>query len=95
MVNNLPNKEATRVGESGALISGGQRQRIAIARALYSDAKVFIFDEATSALDQKTEKELIQVFNSFKNEILFIMVTHRLNSLSICDQIIDLDKINN
>lgn len=95
LVNNLPNKEATRVGESGALISGGQRQRIAIARALYSDAKVFIFDEATSALDQKTEKELIQVFNSFKNEILFIMVTHRLNSLSICDQIIDLDKINN
>ena len=76
------------------LFSGGQRQRIAIARALYSDANVFIFDEATSALDQETEREVMSVLNNIKNDIVVMIVSHRVSILKSCDQIIDMDKIN-
>ena len=94
LVDSLPKKEETIVGEGGMLFSGGQRQRIAIARALYSDANVFIFDEATSALDQETEREVMSVLNNIKNDIVVMIVSHRVSILKSCDQIIDMDKIN-
>lgn len=41
----------TDVGEGGSSLSGGQRARVALARALYSDAKVFLLDDSLAALD--------------------------------------------
>ncbi|MCV4771305.1 ATP-binding cassette domain-containing protein, partial [Escherichia coli] len=36
------------IGTNGSRLSGGQRQRLAIARALYKQARIWVFDEATS-----------------------------------------------
>ena len=58
LINSLPNKLRTKVGENGIRLSGGQRQRIAIARAFYRNTKIIVLDEA-SALDNKTESNLI------------------------------------
>lgn len=41
----------TLIGERGITISGGQRQRISLARALCSDAQVFLLDAPLSGLD--------------------------------------------
>ena len=82
----------TKVGEFGDRISGGQRQRIAIARALYTDPKVFILDECTNSLDLKTEKQIIDEVNSLKGKKTIIMVTHRLSTLENCDHIYRIDK---
>ena len=38
-------------GERGLNLSGGQRARVALARAVYSDADVFILDDPLAALD--------------------------------------------
>ena len=83
------------VGERGIRLSGGQRQRIAIARALYNCRDVLVLDEATSALDENTEKIIIDsLLKNYKN-LTIIMVTHRLNSLKICNRIFKVSKTGN
>ena len=90
-INQLPEKEFTKIGEFGGNLSGGQRQRIAIARALYKNAEILLFDEATSALDNKTEKEIIETINNLKDkEYTIIMIAHRKSSLKFCDNIYEI-----
>ncbi len=86
-VERLPKKYLTILGEGGSKLSGGQKQRIAIARALYRDAEVIILDEATSSLDLETESDILALIKELKGKITFIIVAHRINTLSICDRI--------
>jgi ABC-type multidrug transport system fused ATPase/permease subunit len=81
----------TKVGERGINLSGGQRQRLALARALYKNTPILVLDEATSALDTKTECEVMEAIHYLNSEITVIIVTHRLDSLKICNIIYNLD----
>ena len=91
-VNKLSNGLNTKIGEFGDRISVGQRQRIAIARALYTDPKVFILDECTNSLDLKTEKQIVDEVNFLKGKKTIIMIAHRLSTLENCDHIYKIDK---
>ena len=92
VINELPEKYQTNIGERGVRLSGGQRQRIGIARALYHNPKVLILDEATNALDNQTEEAVMNVVNSFSKNITIIMIAHRLSTLKNCDQIFKIEK---
>ena len=92
VINELPKKYQTTIGERGVRLSGGQRQRIGIARALYHNPKVLILDEATNALDNQTEEAVMNVVNSFSKNITIIMIAHRLSTLQNCDQIFKIEK---
>ena len=85
LINNLPNKLKTRIGENGIRLSGGQRQRIAIARAFYRNTKIIVMDEATSALDNKTESNLINAISNLNNDFTFIFIAHRISTIKKCD----------
>ena len=41
----------TVIGERGINISGGQKARISLARALYSEADIYLLDDPLSAVD--------------------------------------------
>ena len=90
LINSLPKKINTFIGERGIQLSGGERQRIGIARAIYHKSKILILDEATNALDKATEKEVIDSILSLPNAPLIIMIAHRLNTLKYCDYIYEL-----
>ena len=88
------NKFQTIVGERGVRLSGGQAQRIGIARELYSDPELMVFDESTSALDFNTEDQILDCIKNLSKDITFILVSHRENTLKICDEVIYIDEIN-
>jgi len=76
------------IGERGAGLSGGQKQSIGVARALLSDSEIMLMDEPTNAMDQTSESNLI---NNLQKEVIdktMILVTHKLNILSLVNRVI-------
>ena len=92
VINELPQKYLTTIGESGIRLSGGQRQRIGIARALYHKPQILILDEATSALDNQTEQIVMEAIKKLGKDITIILVAHRLNTVKNCDIIFKFEK---
>lgn len=84
-VRKLPDGLDTQLKEQGSGISEGQMQRLAIARAIYSNRPILLLDEATSALDVETEKQVLSNLKAMK-DMTVIIVTHRLEALSICSR---------
>ena len=92
IIDNLPEKEMTLVGESGSWLSGGQKQRVGIARALYQNPSLLILDEPTSSLDLQSKDVFRELLTSYKESLSFIIVSHDEKDMEICKKII---KINN
>jgi ABC-type bacteriocin/lantibiotic exporter with double-glycine peptidase domain len=91
LVKNWPRGLDSPIAEEGRSLSEGQRQRIALARALYRDASVFLLDEATNALDDHTEAIIMKTLADLKAAgKTLIMVSHRYQSLRICDTVYQL-----
>lgn len=79
-VRRLPRTLDTRLGR-GRDLSGGQRQRLVLARALLSDALLFLLDEPTSQLDDAAEQRVMSTLNHLAETRAVVMATHRLSSV--------------
>ncbi len=90
LITEMPHGLYTCVGENGFNFSGGQRQRIALARAFYRKTKFLVLDEATSSLDEKTESDVINSLEIIGRRCTTLVIAHRLNTLSKCDQIYEI-----
>ena len=91
-IERMPNGYETWIEEGSPNLSGGQRQRLAIARALIHDPRLLILDEATSALDPESEALVNANLTRIGKGRTMVIVSHRLTSLTDCDQILVLDK---
>src|SRR6202521_161899 len=88
----MPNGYETYIEEGSPNLSGGQRQRLAIARALIHDPRILILDEATSSLDPESEAVVSANLLRIARGRSMVIVSHRLSSLTECDQILVLDQ---
>lgn len=90
-IESLPDGINTIIGENGMKLSGGQKQRITIARAFIRRPQLLIFDEATSALDNKSEAEVQKAIDNISNDVMVLIVAHRLSTVKNVDTIFCLD----
>ncbi len=91
LIDRLPDRYLTEVGERGLKLSGGEKQRVAIARTLVKDPPILLLDEATSALDSRTEQEILGTLKRIAKGRTTIAIAHRLSTIADADRILVLD----
>jgi simple sugar transport system ATP-binding protein len=73
-----------------AQLSGGQRQAIAVARAVYSNAKILLLDEPLAAMGAKEAAIILDQVRELKDkgDVSVIIIAHNYGqALEICDRI--------
>ena len=82
---NIPSID-TQVGR----LSGGQRQAIAVARSVYSDAKILLLDEPLAAMGAKEGAMILDLVQKLKNEgrVSIILIAHNYSHVfEVCDRV--------
>ena len=84
----LVHGDLTEIGQRGATLSGGQKARVGLARAVYSDADIYLLDDPLSAVDTKVGRKLFEgcICNHLSGSIR-LLVTHQLQHLKGLDHI--------
>ncbi|UWZ82448.1 ABC transporter ATP-binding protein [Occallatibacter riparius] len=88
LVESLPDKLDTMVGERGYRFSGGEKQRIAIARLLLKGPDIVILDEATAHLDSESEAAIQRALETALAGRTSIVIAHRLSTILKADEIL-------
>jgi PrtD family type I secretion system ABC transporter len=92
LIRSLPHGYNTPVGLNGHVLSGGQRSRIALARAVYGWPRFVVMDEPNSNLDSVAEQGLLSMVQRLRaNHTTVVIVTHKLNILNHCDDVLVLN----
>lgn len=86
VIDALPMRYETLVGELGEGLSGGQKQRLFIARALYKKPGLLFMDEATSALDAESERQVNAAIKQLR--ITRLIIAHRHTTIASADRVI-------
>ena len=73
-----------------AKLSGGQRQAIAVARSVYSDAKILLLDEPLAAMGVKEGAIILDLVGRLKSQgnVSIIIIAHNYGQvLEVCDRV--------
>jgi simple sugar transport system ATP-binding protein len=73
-----------------ARLSGGQRQAIAVARSVYSEAKILLLDEPLAAMGVKEAAMILDLVRDLKRqgEVSVIIIAHNYGQvLEVCDRV--------
>ncbi|KAJ7376022.1 hypothetical protein OS493_037414 [Desmophyllum pertusum] len=88
-IGQFPDGDLTTIGERGVVLSGGQRARVSMARALYSDADIYLLDDPLSSVDAQVGNHIFEnyICNALRDR-LCIFVTHQPCYMKQADHII-------
>jgi simple sugar transport system ATP-binding protein len=71
-------------------LSGGQRQAIAVARSVYSDARILLLDEPLAAMGAKEGAMILDLIQRLKGEgkLSIILIAHNYSHVfEVCDRV--------
>lgn len=86
--------DSTVIGENGSNLSGGQKARLSLARALYTEADIYLFDNPLAPIDRHVSNKIFK--QCISNEGILrkktrLLVTHQLQFLTQFDHCVLLD----
>ena len=85
--------DMTQVSDKGGNLSGGQKTRITIARAVYSDADIYLFDDPLSALDSHVGESIFkELIKDYLKDKTVLIVTHALQYIPLMNKVIFIEK---
>ncbi|MGH8980964.1 MAG: ABC transporter ATP-binding protein/permease, partial [Acidimicrobiales bacterium] len=90
MVDGLPHRLDTPLGEGGLTVSAGERQRLALARAVLRDAPVVLLDEPVAHLDVDTEASLRDALGPWLDGRTVLVAAHRPELVGRIDRVVTL-----
>ena len=73
-----------------AKLSGGQRQAIAVARSVYTDAKILLLDEPLAAMGAKEAAMILDLVRDLKQrgDVSVIIIAHNYGQVrEVCDRV--------
>jgi ATP-binding cassette subfamily C protein CydD len=88
LIETLPQKYETVIGERGARLSGGEVQRLALARAFLKNAPCIILDEPSANLDPAGEAHLLEALARLLRGRTALLIAHRLPTVMAADQVL-------
>jgi ATP-binding cassette subfamily B protein len=90
VVEQLPQRLDTVIGDRGVTLSGGQRQRLTLARALVSRPALIALDDATSALDALTERTILNGLRALTDDggppVTVLVVASKPSTVLLADR---------
>jgi ABC-type multidrug transport system fused ATPase/permease subunit len=86
--------DLSMIGENGIGLSGGQKARVALARAVYSKARILLLDDPIAALDHQTAETILRKLTKGDSALfagrIVVFVTHRIDLIATyADSILD------
>lgn len=89
VLDTLPQRWDTQIGQDGAGLSVGQRQRFALTRALLARTPIVILDEPTAHLDAVSEEIVLKAMEALRTKgRTVIAIAHRQALIDAADQVI-------
>ena len=92
VIERLPDRYNTCIGDGGVELSHGQKQRINLARALVRKPQTLIIDEITASIEATAAKQIIKDVLDHMSGRTVIIVTHDPAVLELMDRVITLDQ---
>ena len=85
--------DLTEIGQRGVSLSGGQKARVGLARAVYSNADIYLLDDPLSAVDTKVGRKLFDscILGELSGRIR-LLATHQLQYLKNVNRIAVIEK---
>ena len=92
VLDRLPDRLNTLVGEGGWGLSGGEAHRVALARTFLKRSSMLLLDEPTAHLDADSEASIIEVIRRVTESATTVLASHSPALLACCDRVITLDR---
>ena len=88
-IEQFPDGDLTTIGERGVVLSGGQKARVSMARALYSNADIYLLDDPLSSVDAIVGRQIFEKYicNALRDR-LCLLVMHQPCYLKHADHIV-------